>query len=65
MNAICHRTYESNGPIQFYQYNDDRISCDESYMDAQNFPFVNDYQSCDCRSHESIGVLSTVSAGES
>ena len=22
MNAICHRTYESNGPIQFYQYND-------------------------------------------
>lgn len=24
MNAICHRDYEGNGPVQFYQY-DDRI----------------------------------------
>lgn len=24
MNAICHRDNESNGPVQFYQY-DDRI----------------------------------------
>ncbi|WP_417126890.1 RNA-binding domain-containing protein, partial [Paraprevotella clara] len=48
MNAICHRTYESNGPIQFYQYND-RIELMNpgglyGKANAQNFPFVNDYR---------------------
>lgn len=48
MNAICHRTYESNGPIQFYQYND-RIELMNpgglyGKVNAQNFPFVNDYR---------------------
>lgn len=48
MNAICHRDYEGNGPIQFYQY-DDRIEIMNPgglYGKAtpQNFPDVNDYR---------------------
>lgn len=48
MNAICHRDYESNGPIQFYQY-DDRIEILNpgglyGKANAKNFPFVNDYR---------------------
>lgn len=48
MNAICHRDYEGNGPIQFYQY-DDRIELLNPgglYGKAtpQNFPWVNDYR---------------------
>lgn len=48
MNAVCHRTYESNGPIQFYQY-DDRIEIMNPgglYGKGQrgNFPLVNDYR---------------------
>ena len=48
MNAICHRDYEGNGPVQFYQY-DDRIEIMNPgglYGKAtpQNFPNVNDYR---------------------
>ena len=48
MNAVCHRDYESNGPIQFYQY-DNRIEILNPgglYGKAtpQNFPWVNDYR---------------------
>ena len=48
MNAICHRDYEGNGPIQFYQY-DDRIEIMNPgglYGKAtpENFPYVNDYR---------------------
>lgn len=48
MNAICHRDYESNGPVQFYQY-DDRIELLNPgglYGKArpENFPWVNDYR---------------------
>ncbi len=48
MNAICHRSYESNGPIQFYQY-DDRIEIMNpgglyGKANPENFPFVNDYR---------------------
>lgn len=48
MNAICHRDYESNGPIQFYQY-DDRIEILNpgglyGKANAENFPWVNDYR---------------------
>ena len=48
MNAVCHRTYESNGPIQFYQY-DDRIEIMNpgglyGKVNADNFPLVNDYR---------------------
>jgi ATP-dependent DNA helicase RecG len=48
MNAVCHRDYESNGPVQFYQY-DDRIEIlnpGSLYGKAtpQNFPWVNDYR---------------------
>ena len=48
MNAICHRDYESNGPIQFYQY-DDRIEILNpgglyGKANAKNFPLVNDYR---------------------
>ena len=48
MNAICHRDYSTNGPIQFYQY-DDRIEIMNhggSYGRANesNFPNVNDYR---------------------
>ena len=48
MNAICHRDYESNGPIQFYQYAD-RIEIENhgglyGRANEQNFPNVNDYR---------------------
>lgn len=48
MNAVCHRDYEGNGPIQFYQY-DDRIEILNPgglYGKAtpKNFPWVNDYR---------------------
>lgn len=48
MNAICHRDYTSNGPIQFYQY-DDRIEIMNhgglyGRANEKNFPKVNDYR---------------------
>ena len=48
MNAICHRDYTSNGPIQFYQY-DDRIEIMNhgglyGRANELNFPNVNDYR---------------------
>ena len=48
MNAICHRDYTSNGPIQFYQY-DDRIEIMNhsglyGRANEVNFPKVNDYR---------------------
>ena len=48
MNAVCHRDYEGNGPIQFYQY-DNRIEIINPgglYGKAtkENFPTVNDYR---------------------
>ena len=48
MNAICHRDYTSNGPIQFYQY-DDRIEIMNhgglyGRANVENFPNVNDYR---------------------
>lgn len=48
MNAVCHRDYESNGPIQFYQY-DDRIEILNpgglyGKANPKNFPWVNDYR---------------------
>ena len=48
MNAICHRDYSTNGPIQFYQY-DDRIEIMNhgglyGRANEQNFPNVNDYR---------------------
>ena len=48
MNAICHRDYTSNGPIQFYQY-DDRIEMMNhgglyGRANEQNFPKVNNYR---------------------
>ena len=48
MNAICHRDYTSNGPIQFYQY-DDRIEIMNhgglyGRVNKANFPNVNDYR---------------------
>lgn len=48
MNAVCHRDYEGNGPIQFYQY-DDRIEILNpgglyGKANLKNFPWVNDYR---------------------
>ena len=48
MNAICHRDYSSNGPVQFYQY-DDRIEILNhgglyGRVTVENFPNVNDYR---------------------
>lgn len=48
INAVCHRDYEGNGPIQFYQY-DDRIEILNpgglyGKANAKNFPLVNDYR---------------------
>lgn len=48
MNAICHRDYSTNGPIQFYQY-DDRIEIMNhgglyGRANESNFPNVNDYR---------------------
>ncbi len=48
MNAVCHRDYESNGPIQFYQYEDriEILNPGGLYGKArpENFPLVNDYR---------------------
>ena len=48
MNAVCHRDYEGNGPIQFYQF-DDRIEILNpgglyGKANPRNFPWVNDYR---------------------
>ncbi|MGM9853930.1 MAG: RNA-binding domain-containing protein [Muribaculaceae bacterium] len=48
MNAVCHRDYEGNGPIQFYQY-EDRIEILNpgglyGKANPKNFPWVNDYR---------------------
>ena len=48
MNAICHRDYQTSGPIQFYQY-DDRIEImNHGWLygraNEENFPNVNDYR---------------------
>lgn len=48
MNAVCHRDYEGNGPIQFYQY-DDRIEILNpgglyGKANPKIFPWVNDYR---------------------
>jgi ATP-dependent DNA helicase RecG len=48
MNAIMHRDYESNAPIQFYEY-DNRIEIQNSgglygKVHPDNFPNVNDYR---------------------
>lgn len=48
MNAICHRDYTGNGPVQFYQY-DDRIEILNpgglyGKANERNFPRVNDYR---------------------
>lgn len=48
MNAVCHRDYEGNGPVQFYQY-DDRIEILNhgglyGKANPRNFPWVNDYR---------------------
>lgn len=48
MNSVCHRDYEGNGPVQFYQY-DDRLEILNPgglYGKAtpENFPYVNDYR---------------------
>lgn len=48
MNAVCHRDYTGNGPIQFYQY-DNRIEILNpgglyGKANAENFPRVNDYR---------------------
>lgn len=48
MNAVCHRDYTGNGPVQFYQY-DDRIEILNpgglyGKANAENFPRVNDYR---------------------
>ncbi|MFI3239907.1 MAG: ATP-binding protein [Bacteroidales bacterium] len=48
MNAVIHRTYESNAPIQFYEY-DDRIEILNhgglyGKVSPENFPNINDYR---------------------
>ncbi|MDR1937906.1 MAG: putative DNA binding domain-containing protein [Tannerellaceae bacterium] len=48
MNAVMHRDYESNAPIQFYEY-DDRIEVQNpgglyGKVHPDNFPNVNDYR---------------------
>ena len=48
MNAICHRDYTGNGPVQFYQY-DNRIEILNpgglyGKANPSNFPRVNDYR---------------------
>lgn len=48
MNAIMHRDYESNAPIQFYEY-DDRIEVQNpgglyGKVTPENFPSVSDYR---------------------
>ena len=48
MNAIMHRDYETNAPIQFYEY-DDRIEIQNpgglyGKVSPENFPNVSDYR---------------------
>jgi len=48
MNAIMHRDYDSNSPIQFYEY-DDRIEIQNpgglyGKVSPENFPNVSDYR---------------------
>ena len=48
MNAIMHRDYETNTPVQFYEY-DDRIEVQNpgglyGKVNLENFPDVNDYR---------------------
>lgn len=48
MNAVCHRSYESNSPVRFYRFSD-RIEIQNSgglYGDArpENFPRATDYR---------------------
>ena len=48
MNAIMHRDYEGNAPIQFYEY-DDRIEIQNpgglyGKVSPENFPNVSDYR---------------------
>jgi len=48
MNAIMHRDYESNAPVQFYEYND-RIEVQNpgglyGKVSPDNFPNVSDYR---------------------
>ena len=48
MNAIMHRDYEGNAPIQFYEY-DDRIEIQNpgglyGKVSPDNFPNVSDYR---------------------
>ena len=48
MNAICHRDYSTNGPIQFYQYDDHIEIMNHGGLygraNESNFPNVNDYR---------------------
>lgn len=48
MNAICHRDYCSNGPIQFYQFDDHIEIMNHGGLygraNEANFPNVNDYR---------------------
>ena len=48
MNAIMHRDYETNAPVQFYEY-DDRIEVQNpgglyGKVSPDNFPNVSDYR---------------------
>ena len=48
MNAVMHRTYQSNAPVKFYEYSD-QIEIDNPgnlYGKArpENFPNKNDYR---------------------
>jgi ATP-dependent DNA helicase RecG len=48
MNAVMHRDYETNAPVQFYEY-DDRIEVQNSgglygKVSQDNFPNVSDYR---------------------
>ena len=54
------RNYDSNAPIQFYEY-DDRIEIQNpgglyGKVSPINFPNVSDYRPLHCRSDEGIGV---------
>ena len=48
MNAICHRDYESNGPVQFYQYDNHLEIMNPGALygkvNPRNFPNINDYR---------------------
>lgn len=57
---VMHRNYDSNAPIQFYEY-DDRIEIQNpgglyGKVSPINFPNVSDYRPLHCRSDEGIGV---------